>query len=301
MIGWMTALAVQRSPSRGRNFTMAGLALPSILLMAVVNGYPVAFAALQSVHDGGLLNLGNFIGLRNYADVLSDPVFWASARFTLIFTLCGVFGSWLLGFALALLLRPRFPGRNLFRVLLLMPWIVPIVVSAMGWNWLLATRNSLLPQMIEGLGLGRVMFLADPTMAVITVCIFKIWISYPFMMMLMAGALEAVDRSVVEAARVDGARSFSLLRYIFIPITARTTYISWILMAMFSVNDFTTIYLLTGGGPVNATNSLIVMSYRSVFQDFLPGYGVAIAFIITVALTSMSLLLLRQIKKASAI
>jgi multiple sugar transport system permease protein len=253
------------------------------------------------VHDGGLLDLGNFIGLRNYASVLSDPVFWASARFTLIFTLCGVFGSWLLGFALALLLRPRFPGRNLFRVLLLMPWIVPIVVSAMGWNWLLATRNSLLPQMIEGLGLGRVMFLADPTMAVITVCVFKVWISYPFMMMLMAGALEAVDRSVVEAARVDGARNFSLLRYIFVPITARTTYISWILMAMFSVNDFTTIFLLTGGGPVNATNSLIVMSYRSVFQDFLPGYGVAIAFIITLALTSMSLILLRQIKKASAI
>lgn len=297
----MTSIASHRPLSRGRRFTMAGLALPSILLMAVINGYPVAFAAVQSVHDGGLLNLGNFIGLRNYADVLTDPVFWGSARFTLIFTLCGVFGSWLLGFALALLLKPAFPGRNLFRVLLLLPWIVPIVVSAMGWNWLLATRNSLLPQLVEAMGMGRVMFLADPTFAVITVCVFKVWISYPFMMMMMSGALESVDTSVLEAGRVDGASKFDLLRYITLPMTARTTYICWILMAMFSVNDFTTIYLLTGGGPVNATNSLIVMSYRSVFQDFLPGYGIAIAFIITIALTSMSLILLRQIKKASSI
>ena len=297
----MTTIARNRPLSRGRRWTMAGLAFPSLLLMAAVNGYPVAFAAVQSVHDGGLLNLGNFIGFRNYLSVLSDPVFWSSARFTLIFTLCGVFGSWLLGFALALLLRPAFPGRNLFRVLLLLPWIVPIVVSAMGWNWLLATRNSLLPQIVEAMGLGRVMFLADPTFAVITVCVFKIWISYPFMMMMMGGALESVDGSVLEAGRVDGASKFDLLRYITLPMTARTTYICWILMAMFSVNDFTTIYLLTGGGPVNATNSLIVMSYRSVFQDFLPGYGVSIAFIITIALTSMSLILLRQIKKASAL
>lgn len=142
------------------------------------------------------------------------------------------------------------------------------------------------------------MFLANPTMAMITVCLFKIWISYPFMMMMGAAALESIDPSVYEAATLDGAKPRQQLRYIVLPMTARSTYISWILMTMFSVNDFATIYLMTGGGPVNATTSLIVLAYRSVFQDFLPGYGVAISFMMTIALVTLSVALFRQLRKS---
>ncbi|WP_246710492.1 carbohydrate ABC transporter permease [Martelella soudanensis] len=287
------------STARRRRLTMAGLALPSILMMALVNGYPVVVAAVQSVHDGGLLKLGDFVGVENYIRVFRDPLFWKSLRFTVLFAVCGVFGSWVVGFSLALFLRTRFPGSAIFRVLLLLPWIVPIVVTAMGWNWLVATRNSIMPQLAEALGFGPVMFLADPTMAVITVCVFKIWISYPFMMMMAAGALETVDQSAVEAARVDGAGPWSLLIHMILPMTARSTYISWILMTMFSVNDFPTIFLLTGGGPVNATSSLVVMAYRTVFQDFQPGYGIAITFVITTVLAVLSLCLFNLIRKSS--
>ncbi len=279
--------------------TMAGLALPAIVLMTVVNAYPVVYAAIQALHDGDLLNLGGFVGLANFRDALADPLFWSSARFTVLFSLCGVFGSWLVGFALALLLKPEFPGKNSFKILLLLPWIVPIVVSSMSWNWLVATPSSLLPMLAADLGFGRVMFLADPTMAMITVCLFKIWISYPFMMMMMSAALEGIEPNLYEAARVDGASPRQQLRHIILPMTARSTYIAWILMAMFSVNDFATIYLLTGGGPVNATTSLIVLAYRSVFQDFRPGYGVAISFLMTAALVTMSVILFRQIRKAN--
>ena len=194
---------------------------------------------------------------------------------------------------------PDFAGKNLFKILLLLPWIVPIVVSSMSWNWLTATPGSLLPMLAADLGFGRVMFLADPTMAMITVCIFKIWISYPFMMMMMSAALEGIEPNINEAARVDGANARQRLRYIVLPMTARSTYISWILMAMFSVNDFATIFLLTGGGPVNSTTSLIVLAYRSVFQDFRPGFGVAISFLMTAALVTMSIILLRQMRKAN--
>ncbi|MDX3925886.1 MAG: sugar ABC transporter permease [Shinella sp.] len=279
--------------------TMIGLAAPSIILMVLINAYPLGFALVQSLHGGGLLRLGNFIGFRNYLNVLTDPAFWSAAFFTLLFTVCGVFGSWLVGFGLAILLKPQFPGRNLFKVLLLLPWIVPIVVTSMSWNWLVATPRSLLPQLAETLGMGQVLFLADPTMAMVTVCLFKIWISYPFMMMMAAAALESIDSSVYEAATLDGATSRQQIRYIVLPMTARSTYISWILMTMFSVNDFATIYLLTGGGPVNATTSLIVLAYRSVFQEFLPGYGVAISFIMTIVLVTLSLLLFRQVRKTN--
>ena len=278
---------------------MTGLALPAIVLMIVVNAYPVVYAGIQAVHDGDLLSLGNFIGFANFQDALTDPLFWRSARFTVIFSLCGVFGSWMIGFALALMLKPDFAGKNLFKILLLLPWIVPIVVSSMSWNWLTATPGSLLPMLAADLGFGRVMFLADPTMAMITVCIFKIWISYPFMMMMMSAALEGIEPNINEAARVDGANARQRLRYIVLPMTARSTYISWILMAMFSVNDFATIFLLTGGGPVNFTTSLIVLAYRSVFQDFRPGFGVAISFLMTAALVTMSIILLRQMRKAN--
>ncbi|MCX5579651.1 carbohydrate ABC transporter permease [Kaistia terrae] len=278
---------------------MTGLALPAIVLMVVVNAYPVIYAGIQAVHDGDLLGLGNFVGFANFQDALTDPLFWRSARFTVIFSLCGVFGSWIIGFALALMLKPDFAGKNLFKILLLLPWIVPIVVSSMSWNWLTATPGSLLPMLAADLGFGRVMFLADPTMAMITVCIFKIWISYPFMMMMMSAALEGIEPNINEAARVDGANARQRLRYIVLPMTARSTYISWILMAMFSVNDFATIYLLTGGGPVNSTTSLIVLAYRSVFQDFRPGFGVAISFLMTAALVTMSVILLRQMRKAN--
>jgi len=278
---------------------MVGLAMPSIILMALINAYPLGFALVQSMHNGGLLRLGKFVGLRNYLNVLTDPAFWSAASFTLLFTVCGVFGSWLVGFGLAVLLKPDFPGRNIFKVLLLLPWIVPIVVTSMSWNWLVATPRSLLPQLAETLGLGQVMFLADPTMAMVTVCLFKIWISYPFMMMMGAAALESIETSVYEAATLDGATPRQQLRYIVLPMTAKSTYISWILMTMFSVNDFATIYLLTGGGPVNATTSLIVLAYRSVFQDFLPGYGVAISFIMTIVLVALSLLLFRQVRRSN--
>jgi len=278
---------------------MSGLATPAIVLMTVINAYPVAYAAIQAVHDGDLLNLGGFVGLANFQDALTDPLFWWSARFTLIFSLCGVFGSWAVGFALALLLKPSFPGRSVCKILLLLPWIVPIVVSSMSWNWLTATPDSLLPVLAADLGFGRVMFLADPSMAIITVCLFKIWISYPFMMMMMSAALEGIEPNIYEAARVDGASPRQRLRHIILPMTARSTYISWILMAMFSVNDFATIYLLTGGGPVDSTTSLIVLAYRSVFQDFRPGYGVAISFLMTGALVTLSIILFRQIRKAN--
>ncbi len=292
--------AASRSGTQARRgATMVGLAMPSILLMALINAYPLGYALVQSLHNGGLLRLGKFIGFRNYLNVLTDPAFWSAASFTLLFTGSGVFGSWLIGFGLAILLKPQFPGRNLFKVLLLLPWIVPIVVTSMSWNWLVATPDSLLPQLAETLGLGQVLFLADPTMAMVTVCLFKIWISYPFMMMMGAAALESIDNSVYEAATLDGANSRQQIRYIVLPMTARSTYISWILMTMFSVNDFATIYLLTGGGPVNATTSLIVLAYRSVFQDFLPGYGVAISFMMTIVLVALSLLLFRQVRKAN--
>jgi multiple sugar transport system permease protein len=211
----------------------------------------------------------------------------------------GVFGSWLVGLGLALLLRTKIPAGGTFKVLLLLPWVVPIVVSSTAWNWLVATPDSLIPSLFRNLGLGTPLFLADPNLAAITVMVFKVWVSFPFMMMMISAALASVDSTVYEAASMDGATRWQQFSQITLPLIARSTYISWILMTIFCVNDFPTIYLLTGGGPVNATTSLVVLAYRTVFQDFATGPGVAIAFLMTMTLVVISVLLYRQIRKSS--
>ena len=279
--------------------TFFWLLLPSVVLLILIHGYPLIYAGIQATHNGSLLDTGEFVGLDNFATVLASEAFWKAARFTLIFTIVGVFGSWLLGLGLALLLRTKIPAGGTFKVLLLLPWVVPIVVSSTAWNWLVGTPDSLIPSICRNLGLGTPLFLADPTLAAITVCIFKVWVSFPFMMMMTSAALASVDTTVYEAASMDGATRFQQFSGITLPLIARSTYISWILMTIFCVNDFPTIYLLTGGGPVDATTSLVVLAYRTVFQDFQTGPGVAIAFLMTITLVVVSVILYRQIRKSS--
>ncbi len=282
-----------------RAITLIAFAAPSLILLLLLNLYPLIYAALQSVRNCTLINVGHFVGLANYANVLTQDAFWSAALFTLIFTVVGVFGSWAIGLALSLLLRSRIPASGLFKVLLLLPWVVPVVVSATAWNWLVATPQSPLPRLGEALGFGNVLFLADPILAKITVCVFKVWISFPFMMMMMSSALASVDENVYEAAKVDGASATRAFFNLTMPLISRSTYISWILMTIFCVNDFPTIFLLTGGGPVNATTSLVVMAYRTVFQSFQTGTGVAIAFLMTLVLVIVSVVLYRQIRKVN--
>lgn len=266
--------------------------------MVVINAYPVVFAAIQSLRGGSVVSFGSFVGLQNYAMALSDPAFWAAVRFTLIFTAVGVFGSWAIGYGLALLLRPKFPGKAFFKVVLLLPWVAPIVVTSMSWQWLTATQDSPFSVIARNLGFGDVLFLADPLLAQIMVCIFKVWISVPFTMLMASAALEAVDQNVYEAATMDGAGKWQRLRYVTLPLTARSTYITWVLMAIFSVNDFPTIYLLTGGGPTGATTSLVVLAFQAVFKNLQPGYGIAVAFLTTFVLIVIALLLYRRISKS---
>jgi multiple sugar transport system permease protein len=297
--GQAPAPAAPRRRAGGPTPVYVLLILPSVVLLLLINAYPVVYAALQSVRNGNLINPGTFVGLTNYENVLTSPAFWNAVGFTLVFTLVGVFGSWLVGLGLALLLRTRIPARGLFKVLLLLPWVVPIVVSSTSWNWLVATVDSPLPRLFATLGLGAPLFLADPTWAQIMVCVFKVWVSFPFMMLMTSAALAGVDDTIYEAARMDGASRWQQFRMVTLPMIARSTYISWILMTIFCVNDFPTIYLLTGGGPVDATTSLVVLAYRTVFQNFQVGPGVAIAYLMTITLVVVSVALYRQIRKAA--
>jgi multiple sugar transport system permease protein len=272
------------------------------VLLLLLNLFPVIYAILQSLQNGTPSTLpwdAPFVGLTNYGNVLTSAQFWASTIFTVIFTVTGVFGSWVIGLALALLLRTKIPGNTVFKVLLLLPWIVPVVVSSTAWNWLVATPQSPVPVILSTFGAGNLNFLGNPVLAQIVVCVFKVWISFPFMMMMMSSALASVDVNVYEAAKMDGATSWQTFTGITLPMISRSTYISWVLMTIFCVNDFPTIFLLTQGGPQNATTSLIVLAYQYAFQNFATGPGTAVAFIMTIVLVCVSVVLYQQIKKVN--
>lgn len=292
--------ARRRRMTRGVSdrLTMSAMLLPSLVLLILVNVYPIAVGISQSLHSGSLLDSGEYVGLANFKDVLTDPGFWRAARFTLVFTVVGTFGSWIVGLAFALALRTNIPGRSVFKVLLMLPWVVPIVVSTTSWQWLTATQASPLPSFLRSIGLGEQLFLADPLLAQITVCVYKVWISFPFMMLLIGAALEGVDNNLYEAARMDGSSRLQMFRYITLPMIQRSTYVGWILMAIFCVNDFPTIYLLTGGGPVDSTQTLMVLAYQTVFESFDTGFGVSIALLMTGVLIAVSVFLFRRLREA---
>jgi len=277
--------------------THAAFAVPSVVLLLLINLYPLVYAGDQSLHNGDLLSAGDFVGFANYVGVLGSSQFWDSVQFTVIFTVVGVFGSWLVGLGLALLLRTKIRGGTIYKTLLLLPWVVPVVVSTTSWNFLVATPQSPVPAIASALGFGNVLFLASPALAQVVVCLFKVWASFPFMMMMMSSALAGVDVNVYEAAKMDGATGWQTLRGVTMPLIARSTFISWILMTIFCVNDFPTIFLLTHGGPVNATTTLIVLAYQTVFENFQTGPGVAIAFLMTLVLSVVSVVLYRRIRK----
>jgi multiple sugar transport system permease protein len=276
---------------------MLGLIAPSVILLVLVNLYPMVYAANQAVHNGSLISGGPFVGLDNFSTVFQSPAFHQALIFTVVFTVVGVFGSWVVGLGLALLLR-SVRRSAIFKVLLLLPWIVPVVVTATSWNWLVATSSSPIPSLVHNLGFGTPYFLADPTWAKVTVCVFEVWVNFPFMMLMSSAALTAVDETVYEAARMDGASHVEQFIHITLPLIAKSTYISWILMTIFCVNDFPTIFLLTGGGPSSSTTTLVVLAYQTVFHSFHTGPGVSIAFIMTIVLAAVAVGLYQRVQKA---
>jgi multiple sugar transport system permease protein len=270
------------------------LVLPSLLLILVINLYPFATGFLYSLRDGTMLKEGNFVGLNNYLALLTDSHFHHSLVFSVVFALGGVIGSYLIGLGLALLLNKDIPFRGFFRVALLIPWIIPSIVSIISWRWMINDQSGLLNLTVTSLGFAPVYLLSTERQAMFAVIVVKIWRSFPFMMLSLLAALQTIDHTLYEAGQIDGAGRWQSFRYITFPHLRDLSIVLWILMTIWSVNDFETPYLLTGGGPSNATENLIVLAYRYTFRSNEVGSGTAVAFVTLILLMLLAVLLLRR-------
>ncbi|WP_245517104.1 carbohydrate ABC transporter permease [Rhizobium leguminosarum] len=255
------------------------LLLPSLILMFVVIGYPMIQGFWYSFTNGSLLKAGKFVGLRNYGKLLTDPSFWHALRFSLYFAVANIVGCYSLGLGLALLLQKDFPGRGLFRVLLLLPWIVPSLVAIVSWRWMINDDKALFNQIIVFFGGDPVYFLSSSNWTIAMVIVIKIWRSFPFMLLSLLAALQTIDRTLYEAADIDGATKWQSFRHVTMPAISGISVVLCLLMTVWTVNDFDTPWLLAQGGPANATENLVVLAYRYTFARNDVGMGAAVSFV----------------------
>src|ERR1700732_3764001 len=275
------------------------LLLPSLALILIIEFYPFVNGVSFSFHKGSLLGTGAFVGFGNYLRLFNSPSFYNALWFSFIFAFFNVLISYVLGLALALFLNLDFPGRGFCRVALLIPWIVPAVVSIVSWKWLIADRGGLVNILLGSIGVGPIYFLSQSGWAMVAVIVIKIWRSFPFMMLSLLAALQVIDRSLYEAGRLDGANHWQLFWHITMPHLKNISIIQAILMVIWSINDFETSFLLTQGGPSNATENLILLSYRYTFGRNDVGRGSAIALLTLVLLTILATFMMRQQRKSA--
>ena len=300
-------MSVATTPSRERSGTAASrlpkpavqslpylLLLPSLTLICIIELYPFITGVSYSLHKGTLLGTGAFIGWDNYLRLFASPDFYHSLYFSFIFALFNVVFSYLIGLGLALFLNLDFPGRGFCRVALLIPWIVPAIVSIVSWKWLIADRGGLANIVLGAFGIGPIYFLSDSNWAMVAVIVIKIWRSFPFMMLSLLAALQVIDGTLYEAGKLDGANSWQLFRHITLPHLKNISIVQAILMTIWSINDFETPFLLTQGGPSNATENLILLAYRYTFGRNDVGRGAAVALLTLLILTVLATLIMRQ-------
>lgn len=263
---------------RSRHSLPYFLLAPSILMILGVIAYPMVLGFLYGFSDSTMLKHGAFVGLDNYTRLLSSADFHHALFFSLIFAVFNVLGCYLLGLGLALLMNEDVPGRAFFRVALLLPWIVPSIVSIVSWRWLIADQNALFNRIIQYFGGSPIFFLSDAAWATTVVIVIKIWRSFPFMMLSLLAALQGLDRTLYEAAAIDGATRWKSFLYITMPQLKNISIVLCLLMTIWTVNDFDTPWLLTQGGPANATENLVLLAYRYTFGRNDVGMGSAVSF-----------------------
>ncbi len=273
------------------------LILPSVLLISLIYFYPVGNGIWQSLHNFNRVKpwAYRFIGLDNYTRALRTHEFWITLRTSLIWTVGGVSMSYLVGLICALLLNERFRLRGIYRAILLLPWVVPPVVSGTGWLWMFNDQLGMINRALRGLGIidQPIYWLSKPNLAMAAVITVHVWRSFPFMMITVLSALSGIPDDIYEAGRIDGASTWQLFRFITFPLILPVSVIATVLSSIWTFNDFGTIWVMTGGGPASSTTTLIIQSYKEAFQRFNVGYGTALAVIAMILMLAVGAVYLR--------
>jgi multiple sugar transport system permease protein len=255
--------------------------LPGFLIFSLFTVFGVIFSLFLSFHQWDILNPAKpYVGVKNYQELLQDPNFHQAVTNTLYYVFVSIPLTLLAGLGAALLLNQRIRARGFFRALFYIPVITPLVISAIVWKFIYNGDYGLLNYYLEKLHLisRPVEWLGNPSLAMPSVIAFSVWQSFGFAMVVYLAGLQAIPQEVVQAAEVDGAGAFQRFRYVVFPMLAPTTFFLVVVMVIQSFQAFTQIAIMTAGGPIGSTTTIVYYMYQEAFQFFRMGYASAVTW-----------------------
>jgi len=278
------------------------LILPSFLFIALIIFYPTIFSFVLSLFQVDLTRRAQgtpFVGFRNYAEILRSSYFWSSMGRTAYFTVVSIVLEMVLGFFIALLLNQKFRGRGILRSLLLLPWALPITVDAIMWKWIFNANygalNALLTQ-------TRILpayrpWLTQGWSAMHCVIVADVWKVTPLVALLLLAGLQTIPRELYEAALVDGAGRIASLFTITVPLLLPTATVVLVLRTLDAFRVFDIVYIMTQGGPANATKVISFLAYQEAFKFLHFSKGAALSYIITMVVALFAYLYTKSMRR----
>ena len=297
--------ALTRRRIRLRALIRFSFLIPAIAYLLLFFGYPLYYSLSVSLEKYDLqaeyTGIAPFNGLANYLNIFQDPVFHQAGMNTLLFTLGSIIPQFVLGLALALFFARKFPLSRFLRALLLLPWLLPLVVSSTIWKWLFDQTNGIIDQFLTILHLAPAHFgwLTTPGWALVSVIIANIWIGIPFNMVLLYSGLQGIPGEIYEATSIDGASKWQQFWYVTLPLLRSVIGVVLMLGLIYTLKVFDIIYVMTGGGPANATQTFSTWSYNLSFSQQLFGQGAAVGNVILVISLIVALIYLRWNQRQS--
>jgi len=269
--------------------------LPGGLLLAAVTLFPLGHVLWLSLQRRSLLHgPPRFIGLENYLRLAVDERFWNALWNTAYFTMASVALELVLGLAIALTLERARRGRALIYGAMLLPWAVPTAVSARMWEWMYDAEIGV----INYLAGTHVNWLGNPAWALNAAIAMDVWKSTPFVVLLLLAGLQSIPRDVYRAAAVDGASGWTVLVRITLPLLAPVMLVALVFRTIDAFRVFDAVYVLTGGGPADSTETLSIYAYKVLFQGLEFGYGSALAVSVFVCVAIAALICARLVRGA---
>ena len=253
---------------------------PNLILLAVFLFLPILWAIQLSFQDTQGFGDPKWVGLDNYNRMVADPVFWRSLGNTMIFTLVVVPIDLALGLGLAVLVNSVLPGRGVWRTIIVLPMVISGVASGMIAVALFYQTNGLINKVLTAVGLQPVSWQSEGVPAMISVMIASIWLRVGFNMVIYLAGLQGISPELYEAGRIDGANRWQQFRSITVPLLGASTFFLLIMNVIASFQVFDLVFVMTGGGPGDATSVLVTYAYRNGFQIREQGYGAALGIVI---------------------
>jgi len=292
--GVIRARANDRTSRRGRmeqwRTDLLGLTfvLPFLVAYGLFIVWPIISGLRMSFYNWSLLGTSQFNGLDNYRALFADSTFWTDLWHTVQFTLESTIPLVALSLVMALLANRKMPAQWLFRLAFFAPYVLPVAIVYLIWNWLYQPDFGLINNYLSALGFHSIAWLSDPGLAMPAVVIATVWWTVGFNFVLYLAGLQEIPQEIYEAASLDGAGAWTRLRYITIPLLQRTTTLIVVLQILASLKVFDQIYLLTTGGPNGSTRSIIEYIYEQGFQSFRLGYASAMSYVFFVVIVIVS-------------